>query len=573
MSDGLGAEAIQNYTLAVVPDSQAPRVTIVVTGESVLYPWTLQPAIVRVIASDDVGLTDVELQVDGQTVELAADGTARVYFSAPGKGRLEAVATDAAGNRGTAVGRVNMRSGEDDGSGNPAPVVAITSVQSGDEVRGIVDLSGTASSPDFAEYTLSYRRMDQADSTTILRRTTPVTDASLGRWDTTLLENDQYVLRLEVADTWGSISAVEVEVSVVGSLKLGNFRLSFADLSIPVAGIPITIVRTYDTLRSDRDGDLGYGWRMEYRDTDLRTSLPKSGLEDLGIFSPFKAGTRVFLTMPGGVREGFTFTPEYRVLPGFGHTNNLVIGFPRFTPDRGVKSNLSAGSGALIANESGELYTSGGIPWNPASPEFGGYTLAAADGTSYRIDGATGRLASVTDRNGNTLTFNDSGVASSAGGVQLRFDRDAQGRVAAIVDPEGNAVRVRILPRRRPRQRHGPGRKCDSIRLSQPACTLPRTRVRPARTGRSSCRVRSGRSLDSIAGRRRSCVEHRLRSRQSADFHHERCRSGVARGVRRVRQCGAHGQSTGAADAVRVQRRSSPGATRRPRATRHGICL
>jgi hypothetical protein len=32
---------------------------------------------------------------------------------------------------------------------------------------------------------------------------------------------------------------------VAGDLKLGNFRLSFTDLSIPVTGIPITLTRTY----------------------------------------------------------------------------------------------------------------------------------------------------------------------------------------------------------------------------------------------------------------------------------------------------------------------------------------
>jgi hypothetical protein len=72
---------------------------------------------VRVIAADDVGLTSVELRVDGKPVELAPDGTARVYFSAPGNGRLEARAFDAAGNVGTALGRVSMRSGEEDGGG------------------------------------------------------------------------------------------------------------------------------------------------------------------------------------------------------------------------------------------------------------------------------------------------------------------------------------------------------------------------------------------------------------------------------------------------------------------------
>lgn len=440
--DGLGASATQSYTFGVVPDTQAPRLTIIVTGEPVLFPWTVHPAIVRVIATDNVGVTNVELKVDGQAVELAPDGTARVYFSAPGNGRLIATATDAAGNVGTATGRVSMRSGEEDGSGNPAPEAAITSIGEGAAVSGFVDVIGTAISPDFERYTLSYRRIDQTQYRVIHEGTTQVSAASLGKWDTTLLENDHYVLKLEVLDTFGSFAAVEVEVSVTGNLKLGNFRLSFEDLTIPVAGIPITIVRTYDTLRADRDGDFGYGWRMEYRNTDLRVSLPKSGLEDLGIFTPFRSGTKIFLTLPGGQRVGWTFTPEFRVLPGWAMGNDLVLASPRYTPDRGNTATLSAGSGWLTVNQFGELYATGGMPWNPASPDFGGgFTVTLADGTRYFIDGTTGLMQTAADRFGNALAFSDQGVRSVLDGSGVSFQRDRHGRISSVIDPAGNEIR------------------------------------------------------------------------------------------------------------------------------------
>ena len=441
--DGLGGAATQSFTFGVVADTLAPRITIIVGGEPVLYPWTSAPAIVRVIAADDVGLKSVELKVDGQSVALAADGTARVYFSAPGNGRLEAIATDAAGNRGTALARVSMRSGEEDGGGNPAPEAKITSVTDGVAVGGFVDVIGTAAAPDFEHYVLSYRRTDQSSYKTILSGTTQVTAGSLGKWDTTLLENDNYVLKLEVYDTFGSFAAVEVEVGVSGNLKLGNFQISFTDITIPVAGIPITLARTYDTLRADREGDFGFGWRLEYRNTDLRTSLPKSGLEDIGIYTPFKSRTRVSLTLPGGLREGFTFTPEFRVLPGFGRNNSLVVAFPRFTSDRGVRSTLSAGSGTLLVNAFGEMYAAGGVPWNPANPEFGGYTLTTEDGTRYAIDGSTGLMTTVKDRNGNTISFSDSGVKSSNGGLELAIERDVHGRISSVTDPNGNSIRYR----------------------------------------------------------------------------------------------------------------------------------
>ncbi|MFO1065381.1 MAG: DUF6531 domain-containing protein [Pirellulales bacterium] len=126
-----------------------------------------------------------------------------------------------------------------------------------------------------------------------------------------MLENDNYVLKLEVVDTFGSLSAVEVEVSVTGRMKLGDYRLSFEDMTIPVAGIPLTIARTYDSLTASKSGDFGYGWRMEFRNADLRTSLPKSGLEDIGIFTPFKSGTPYSLRSQGVNDKGLPLLRKF----------------------------------------------------------------------------------------------------------------------------------------------------------------------------------------------------------------------------------------------------------------------
>jgi|SRR5437016_555618 len=53
----------------------------------------------------------------------------------------------------------------------------------------------------------------------------------------------------------------KVSVIVERSLKVGNFTVSFTDLSIPVAGVPMEVTRTYDT-RDKRVGDFGFGWTL-----------------------------------------------------------------------------------------------------------------------------------------------------------------------------------------------------------------------------------------------------------------------------------------------------------------------
>ncbi|MFN0056154.1 MAG: putative Ig domain-containing protein [Planctomycetales bacterium] len=441
--DGRGGSVSQSFTVTVRADTTAPRVAIIISNP-ILYPWSTDPARVRVSASDDVGVAVLAVTVDGEPVALGPDGAFTVFFSAPGGGRIEAAATDAAGNRGRNVAQVSMRSGTEVGGDftpNGPPQVAITSQADGDQVRGLVQVIGSATSPDLTDYTLSYRRAGETNSHEISRGTGQVNNALLGQWDTSQLENDEYIVRLEASDLYGNFSAVERRVGVSGALKMGNFRLTFADLTIPVAGIPITVARSYDTLRAGRSGEFGYGWQLEFRNVDLRTSVGRSGLEDTGVYAPYSVGARVYITLPGGERQGFTFTPDLRVLRGFGQGNNLTIATPRFTPDLGVTSQLSVRGGNLLVNDFDELYATGGIPWNPASPDFGGgFTLTTADGTRYFIDGNSGELQTVFDRNGNTLTFSDRGIVSSTG-VQVAFERDAQGRIVTVIDPAGKAIR------------------------------------------------------------------------------------------------------------------------------------
>src|SRR5262249_5392831 len=156
-------------------------------------------------------------------------------------------------------------------------------------------------------YTLSVAPVGTDAFTEMFRATSPVIGGVLGKLDPSGLANDAYTLRLTAVDAGGNQSSTETTVSVAGGLKLGNFTLSFTALPTPVSGVQITVPRIYAPRTAGSGCAFGFGGRLEFRDTALRPSLPPSGAEDVGVSTPFRDGTRVYLTVPGGRREGFTF--------------------------------------------------------------------------------------------------------------------------------------------------------------------------------------------------------------------------------------------------------------------------
>ena len=440
--DARGGSDEQGFLIQVREDTVPPNV--VVNGSGFRLPWN-GPLSFFVSATDNVGVEALEVTVDGQPFALPSDGMGYLDYATWGLGvhNIVATARDAAGNVGQATGAVAFCDpcgdvGGTDGGGVDHPLATITNPADTATVTGMVSLVGTANIDGFDHYRLLYRRVDEEAFTEFHRSSTAVVDGELGIWDTSLLENDEYVIRLEVTDTFGRVAVDDVRVGLSGALKLGDFRLSFTDLTVPVSGIPIQVVRSYDSLRADRKGDFGYGWRLEFRDTDLQVGLPESGLEHIGVFTPMRPGVKVYMTLPGQVRVGWTFTPQFRVLPGLG--DHLVVATPRFTPDPGNTAQLIVDSGQLFANERGELFAAGKIPWNPAAPDFGGgYTVVTRDGIRYHVDGESGQMDTVSDRNGNTLTFSESGIRTTDG-VAVAIERDRQGRITSITDPMGRSL-------------------------------------------------------------------------------------------------------------------------------------
>ena len=100
--------------------------------------------------------------------------------------------------------------------------------------------------------------------------TTVATGTLLHTLDPTIMANGNYQLRLIAWNANNDVESDQLSFAVQSRVKLGNFNMSFTDITIPVAGIPITIGRTYDTLNANTRGDFGYGWTLTLNDAKVK---------------------------------------------------------------------------------------------------------------------------------------------------------------------------------------------------------------------------------------------------------------------------------------------------------------
>jgi RHS repeat-associated protein len=441
VTDSAGAKITQQFNLAVMADTEAPKVNLIGStniadiGDDLFF---------QALATDNIGIKNLQLFINNTPVAIDGNGLVQFKAQQPGAIIAKAIATDLAGNQTETTTTIQVRNPAD----TDAPQIDLDlSGIPNDTITGPVAIKGSVTDTNLDYYVLEVAPLDgSAPFKEVFRGTGNVSNSTLGTFDPSLLLNDSYILRLSAFDTNGQGTTTEQTLSVAGELKLGNFRLSFTDLTIPVTGIPITLIRTYDSLTSNNTDDFGYGWRMEFRDTDLRTSLGKDETyEVFGIRTKaFDAKTRVYITLPGGKREGFTFKPtidpiSYAFPSVAGGDPTIYL--PAFVADNGVTSTLSVQNVRMVRTKEGTFYGYSGNPYNPADALYGAtYTLTTKEGIVYDIDAQTGDLLKVTDTDGNTLTYTDFDVTSSTG-QKVTFERDSDHRITSVTDPMGQKVK------------------------------------------------------------------------------------------------------------------------------------
>ncbi len=92
---------------------------------------------------------------------------------------------------------------------------AINSPLNGDQISGVVTVSGRASSAEFVSYRLEIQGDDQSGPELLMESTTPVADGVLGNWDTSGLPDGVYTLTLVVTDAALGDVSYRVQVLLV----------------------------------------------------------------------------------------------------------------------------------------------------------------------------------------------------------------------------------------------------------------------------------------------------------------------------------------------------------------------
>ena len=278
----------------------------------------------------------------------------------------------------------------------------------------------------------------------------------LGEFDTSRVLNGIYELRLSATDLLGRTARDQIDVIVEGDLKVGHFQLTFEDLSQSISGIPMQVLRTYDSRQGA--GDFGNGWTMGlrnirlYKNKDLSRNWTqnRTGLGFSAIYTLDSDDKKVVtIVFPDGTSYRFeaSFFGSPRGFPPVPDNGQwlapITSGQIVFTPIGDTQGELRA------ENPQVEVLGVTGS-FDLISSDKRRFILTTNDGTEYLIDENDG-LVSMTDRNGNVLLVSENEITTQIQEEQedgsllttnysLFINRDAQGRIEKIIDLGGNEL-------------------------------------------------------------------------------------------------------------------------------------
>ncbi len=325
------------------------------------------------------------------------------------------------------------------------PVVDITDPIEGTEITSPIDVTGTVSSSIPADWTFEYRLKNDPTWTTFASGDTSTGTQVQGTFDPTLLLNGIYEIQLTATDLFGQSETDSADVLITGGMKIGLFTISFIDLAVPVAGIPITLTRTYDS-RDKQTHDFGVGWTLDIRrGTYTNNRKPGDGWVILNAGDFFNTPCSISSEQKYHVTEiRFSDVEYYRFVLqpqmfGFGSAvTGGCLGSASFVQTGGLPGatlDVFGSTDVFWRRGTDQLYSglSGITVFEPQEVR-----LTTLDGRQFDLTLDEG-LNRIEDLNGNSLIIDGNGVTHSSG-KSIFFTRDTQNRISRIIDPMGNTI-------------------------------------------------------------------------------------------------------------------------------------
>ena len=188
-------------------------------------------------------------------------------------------------------------------------------------VNGLVTVNGRAYDTDSDDPEVKYQfALYQVDGTFVANLSPqPIDDEEVGvsasedfpnQLDLTRYPDGVYELELSVWDN-DDMTIDRTRIILRNQLKIGQFTFSQEDVTIPGSGLPLTVVRTYDSY-NPKCGDFGYGWTYSLADLNVEIDeyreITSDYFETEESFSMRAGGGRnVTLTLPDGRRTTFIY--------------------------------------------------------------------------------------------------------------------------------------------------------------------------------------------------------------------------------------------------------------------------
>ena len=397
------------------------------------------PITISTIVGGATGDVVITATINGEAIEVNSDGTfsfsgtviAGVYV-------VQITVTDGAGNSITFSDTFYVN----DGSDQTAPSAIIHTVADNQVITGLQNIAITAEDDNFAEWRLYFASVsDESSAVPVMAQNNSVTNQTVYQLDPSLIANGLYRLQLDVFDTSGNVSSDAVVVQLEGNLKVGNFTYTVDEFTVPLAGLPITISRTYDSRRRLEKSDFGYGWFLDYNLIKTEKSRPLGRAWSLNEYTSGPLGTLrdycvqsdgdilVNITLPNDKVERF----HVKASPECNEAAPILDVNLSFEPVGDTQSTLVLKENTLVRLVNGDLTQLGGSELFDAE----NFILTTRRGYKYDFN-TSGDVELITDPNGYTLTFSDEGITHSSGKA-IRFTRDSNDKITWIRRPDNGS--------------------------------------------------------------------------------------------------------------------------------------